>query len=221
MKPERHDTEGAGRQRTPPAPDTPELAEQRAQAPTAQAMIKATRRLLAEGGLASATDRRIHAATPHPKLGRGWPPGTLRYYFGSLEGLLVQVARYEHLQRLDHIRRTLRQANSRDGLTQALLRLVDTPEHYRVIRALLDASAAMPKLAAQQQRLWADWRTRMREIVLELQDRGIVHPEHDPEALALVWGAVTLGLADQREAEPALDPQAVYSLLQRYAAQLH
>jgi hypothetical protein len=40
-----------GRPKTPPAPDTPELAEQRAQAPTAQAMIKATRRLLAEGGL--------------------------------------------------------------------------------------------------------------------------------------------------------------------------
>lgn len=184
-------------------------------------MIKTTRRLLVEGGLASATDRRIHAATPHPKLGRGWPPGTLRYYFGSLEGLLIQVARSEHLQRLDHVRRTLRQTSSSDALTGALLRLVDAPEHYRVIRALLDASTTMPHLAAQQQRLWADWRARMREIVIELQTRDIVRPEHDPEALALVWSAVTLGLADHREAEPALDLQAVYTLLQRYAAQLH
>jgi DNA-binding transcriptional regulator YbjK len=73
-------------------------------------MIKATRRLFADGGLERATDQRIHAATPHPKLSRraGRPAGTMRYYFGSREDLLVQVARSEQLQRLDQIRRALR-----------------------------------------------------------------------------------------------------------------
>src|SRR5437764_2768963 len=91
----------------PSAPDTPELAERRAQAPAAQALIKATRRLFAEGGPEWATDKRIHDSASRPGGRKGFPLGTIRYYFGGREGLLVYVARYEHLAQLDRIRRTL------------------------------------------------------------------------------------------------------------------
>jgi AcrR family transcriptional regulator len=186
-------------------------------------MIKATRRLLAEGGLERASDQRIHAATPHPKLSRraGRPAGKMRYYFGCREGLLVQVARFEHLQRLDQLRRALRAVATAKELTAALLCLVDAAEHYRVVHALLQASAAMPKLADQQQRLWADWRARMRVIVVDLQDRGIIDADHDPEALTLVWSAIALGLADHRQAEPTLDLRRVHRQLERYADRPH
>jgi len=203
-----------GHHKAPPVPDTPELAEQRAQSPTAQAMIRATRQLMAEGGLSWAADRRIHAT------GR-WAPGTMRYWFGGREGLLVQVARSEHLRRFDQIRRAMRQVSSSAELTDALIELADAPDHYRVTRALLDAAASMPDLAMSQHRLWEDGRDRMRAIVVDLQDRGIVRPEHDPEALALVWSAVTSGLAEHREAQPTVDLRAVMQLLQRYAAELH
>jgi hypothetical protein len=133
----------------------------------------------------------------------------------------VQVARFAHLQRLDQLRRALRGITTAAELSAALLRLVDAPEHYRVVHALLDASAAMPKLAAQQQELWADWRGRMREIVIDLQDRGIVHPDHDAEALAVVWNTVALGLAEHCQPEPTLDLRSVYQLLQEYATRLH
>ena len=176
-------------------------------------MIRATRRLLAEGGLTSTTDRRVHAAGE-------WPVGTMRYWFGGREGLLVQVARHEHLRRLDQIRRALREVSTPDELTETLLGLADAQDHYRVTRALLDAATAMPDLAMWQHRLWADWRTRMRTIVVDLQDRGIVRGELDPEALALVWSAVTSGLAEHREAEPTVDLRAVIQLLHRYAANL-
>ena len=142
----------------------------------------------------------------------------MRYYFGSREGLLVQVARFEHLQRLDQVRRALRDVATTDELTAALLRLVDAPEHYRVVHSLLVASAAMPELAAQQQRLWAEWRARMCEIIIDLQDRGIVHGDHDAEALALVWNTVALGLAQHRQAEAALDQRFFFELLQQYAS---
>ena len=202
-----------GRHKAPPFPDTPELAEQRAQSPTAQAMIRVTRRLLAEGGLTAAADRRIHAAGE-------WPVGTMRYWFGGREGLLVQVARHEHLRRLDQIRRALRDLSSPGELPEALLGLADAQDHYRVTRALLDAAAAMPDLAMWQHRLWEDWQARMRAMIVDLQDRGIIRAELDPEALALVWSAVTSGLAEHREAQPTVDLGGVIHLLQRYAVNL-
>ena len=76
-------------QTRPPAPDTPELAERRAHAPAAQALIKATRRLFAEGGPEWATDKRIHDTATRPGGRKGFPLGTIRYYFGGRERLLV------------------------------------------------------------------------------------------------------------------------------------
>src|ERR1700751_3277267 len=96
----------APRGQTPP--DAPELAERRAQAPAAQALIKATRRLFAEGGPQWATDKRIHDTATRPGGRKGFPLGTIRYYFGGRERLLIYVARYEPLARLDRVRRVLR-----------------------------------------------------------------------------------------------------------------
>jgi hypothetical protein len=201
-----------GRHRAPPAPDTPELAEQRAQSATAQAMIQVTRRLLAEGGLAWATDRRIHSAG-------SFTIGTMRYWFGGREGLFVQVARTEHLARIDLVRRTLREVRTTDELLDALIGLADARDHYRVVRALLDASVAMPDLAVSQHRLWEDWRERMGTIVLDLQSRGVVRGDLDPDAIAIVWSAISTGLAAHREAQPTVDLRIVRAVLQAYTTQ--
>src|SRR6516165_11556628 len=96
----------------PQSPDTPELAERRAQAPAAQSLIRATRRLFAEGGPEWATDKRIHDTASRPGGRKGFPLGTIRYYFGGRERLLVNVARHEHLARLDRVRRALRKVNN-------------------------------------------------------------------------------------------------------------
>src|SRR5947199_9799572 len=119
-------------QTRPAAPDTPELAERRAHAPAAQALIKATRRLFAEGGPEWATDKRIHDTASRPGGRRGFPLGTIRYYFGGRERLLVYVARHEHLDQLDRIRRALLAVNTGDELTAALLRLAEDLDHFQV-----------------------------------------------------------------------------------------
>ena len=102
----------------PQTPDTPELAERRAQAPAAQALIRATRRLFAEGGPEWATDKRIHDTASRPGGRKGFPLGTIRYYFGGRERLLIYVARHEHLTRLDRVRRALRKVNNSQELWQ-------------------------------------------------------------------------------------------------------
>ena len=211
---------GSRGQTRPPAPDTPELAERRAQAPAAQALIKATRRLFAEGGPEWATDKRIHDTASRPGGRKGFPLGTIRYYFGGRERLLVYVARHEQLAQLDRVRRTLLAVQNSDELTTALLRLAEDLDHFQVTFGLLTEARQMPELKAAQAQLWEDWVAKLAEMVSELQGRGVVRAEHDPYALALLWSSVTAGLAAHHLANPELALQPALDLAQRYAASL-
>ena len=211
---------GGRGQTRPPAPDTPELAERRAQAPAAQALIKATRRLFAEGGPEWATDKRIHDTATRPGGRKGFPLGTIRYYFGGRERLLVYVARHEHLAQLDRVRRTLLAVDTSEDLAPALLGLTEDLDHFQVTFGLLTEARQMPELEAAQARLWEEWVAKLAEMVGELQGRGIVRAEHDPYALALLWSSVTAGLAAHRLANPELALQPALDLAQRYAASL-
>src|SRR5947209_1424622 len=117
---------------TPPFPDTPELQEQRGRAPVAQAMIKATRGLIAREGSPWATTERIHEVTIHPTRGRPVQLATMRYYFGNRERLFIQVARYEHLRQLDRVRRAFRELQQESELAPLLARLAGDDDHHRV-----------------------------------------------------------------------------------------
>ena len=176
-------------QTRPPAPDTPELAERRAQAPAAQALIKATRRLFAEGGPEWATDKRIHETATRPGGRKGFPLGTIRYYFGGREQLLVHVARYEHLSQLDRIRRALRTVKTSDALARTLLRHAEDTDHYEVEFGLLTEARQMPKLRATQAALWQDRLDKLTEMVTEPPTtrarRGRPRPVRDRAALEL------------------------------------
>jgi AcrR family transcriptional regulator len=207
-------------QTRPPAPDTPELAERRAQAPAAQSLIKATRRLLAEGGPEWATDKRIHDTATRTGGRKGFPLGTIRYYFGGREHLLVYVARHEQLALLDRVRRTLLAIKTAAELTPALLSLAEDLDHFQVAFGLLTEARQMPELKAAQAELWEDWVAKLAEMVRELQGRGVVRAEHDPNALALLWSSVTAGLAAHRLASPDIALQPALELAQRYAASL-
>lgn len=205
---------------TSPFPNTPELREERAAQPVAQAMIKATRDLLAADGAQWTTTERIHDMTRHPTRGTPVNRTTMRYYFGNRERLFLQVARYEHVRQLGRVARALRALRSESELAPVLVRLAKDDEHYRVTLALLDAMQTMPELADLQRELWANWRQRMVGLVGELQERGIVREELDPGALSLLWVAVALGLAVHRYAEPDLEIDPVLALAERYAASL-
>lgn len=211
---------GSRGQTRPPVPDTPELAERRAQAPAAHALIKATRRLFAEGGPEWATDKRIHDTASRPGGRKGFPLGTIRYYFGGRERLLVYVARHEHLTQLDRVRRALLAAKTSDDLAQALLGVTTDVDHFQVTFGLLTEARQMPELKAAQAQLWEDWVAKLTEMVGELQVRGVVRTEHDPHALALLWSTVTAGLAAHRLASPEIALQPALDLAQRYAASL-
>lgn len=204
----------------PPAPDTPELAERRAQAPAAQALIKATRRLFAEGGPEWATDKRIHDTASRPGGRKGYPLGTIRYYFGGRERLLVYVARHEHLTRLDRVRRALRKVDSGQELTAALLKLAKDLDYFQVSFGLMTEAWHMPELQAAQAALWQDWIAKLTEMVDELKERGATPGDQDPYALAVLWSSLSVGLAAHHLANPQIDLQPALDLVQSYAASL-
>jgi len=201
----------------PQAPDTPELAERRAQAPAAQALIRATRRLLAEGGPEWATDKRIHDTASRPGGRKGFPLGTIRYYFGGRERLLVYVARHEHLSRLDRVRRALRKVRSTQELAAALLKEAKDLDHFHVSFGLLTEARQMPELQVAQAALWQDWIAKLTEMVAELKARGAAPVDQDPYALALLWSSLTAGLAAHHVANPQIDLRPALELAQRYA----
>jgi AcrR family transcriptional regulator len=213
--PPRQNERGAHRGQTrPPAPDTPELAERRAQAPAAQALIKATRRLFAEGGPEWATDKRIHETATRPGGRKGFPLGTIRYYFGGREQLLVHVARYEHLTELDRIRRTLRSVKTTSALPRKLLRLAEDTDHYHVAFGLLTEARQMPNLRATQAALWQDRLDKLTEMVTDLQQRALIAADHDPYAIALLWSSITAGLAAHHLANPEIKLKPAVALVQ-------
>ena len=207
-------------QTRPAAPDTPELAERRAHHPTAQALIKATRRLFAESGPEWATDKRIHDTATRPGGRKGFPLGTIRYYFGGRERLLVHVARYEHLAQLDRVRRALRSVSSSEELASALLGLAEDLDHFQVTFGLLTEARQMPELQAAQARLWEDWLAKLTEMLAELQARGIVDKQRDPYGLALLSSSLTAGLAAHHLATPEIELEPALDLARLYAAAL-
>ena len=205
-------------QTRPPAPDTPELAERRAQAPAAQALIKATRRLFAEGGPEWATDKRIHETATRPGGRKGFPLGTIRYYFGGREQLLVHVSRYEHLTHLDRVRRTLRAVKTRNALSRSLLRLAQDTDHYQVEFGLLTEARQMPSLRATQAALWQDRLDKLTQMVTELQQRALIAADRDPYAIALLCSSITAGLAAHHLANPEIKLKPAVALVELYAA---
>jgi AcrR family transcriptional regulator len=207
-------------QTRPAAPDTPELAERRAQAPAAQALIKATRRLFAEGGPEWATDKRIHDTATRPGGRKGFPLGTIRYYFGGREQLLIRVARYEHLSELDRVRRALRSVKTSDALPRTLLRLAEDDEHYQVEFGLLTEARQMADLRAAQAALWQHRLEKLTEMVSDLQQRTLVAADHDPYAVALLWSSITAGLAAHHLANPEIELKPAVALVQLYASAL-
>lgn len=221
-------TPASGRKRTspsrgptrPPSPDTPELAERRAQAPAAQALIKATRRLFAAGGPEWATDKRIHDTATRPGGRKGFPLGTIRYYFGGRERLLIHVARHEHLAWLDRVRRALRKVNSKEDLTATFLGLAQDLDHFQVSFGLLAEARQMPELQSTQAALSQDWIDKLTEMVAELTGRGAAPADQSPYALALLWSSLAAGLAANRLANPEIDLQPALDLAQHYASEM-
>jgi BetI-type transcriptional repressor, C-terminal len=78
----------------------------------------------------------------------------------------------------------------------------------------------MPELQAAQAQLADDWATKLTEMISELQARGIVRAGHDPQAMAVLWTSLCIGLAAHRLANSEIALEPALDLARRYAASL-
>ena len=177
-----------------------ENAERRLDSDKARRIVAAMRASVARRGAAGST-------FDHVAREAGVSRGLLHYYFGSKERLLAEVVRHDAELRIEALERRLRDADSLDGVIEALLvqlrEFVEEEEvAHAVIHELLSAARQNDEIRGELAELYRRLRGRLGEILREKQDDGIVKLRGEPEAVA----TVLLALADGFEVQATSDP---------------
>jgi AcrR family transcriptional regulator len=174
-------------------------------------MIKTARRLIGERGAAATTITAIQAHTPGPRRKRtSAAPGSLFYYFGTKERVLIEVLRTDVAERLQRLRARLAKVTSFDELTAALADgldefLTQDVRSHVVLTDLVGEALRHPQLAEAQAEVYADWRRQLTEMLDDLQRRRVLQASIPVAQLAELITAVAQGLAVQELTDPSWD----------------
>lgn len=168
--------------------------------PTRERLLVAARACLGRTGLAGATSREI-TREADANL------GAITYYFGSKEELVAEAL-------ADALREWLAPAMevlSRDGdpaerMLVAIRTLVSTFEAHRNDAPLfLEAVVQAPRVPSLHRRLvalWGEARSLLGAQMIDLQNRGLLPPWVDPEAMGSLLIAVATGLVMEVTVDP-------------------
>ena len=163
-------------------------------------MLKATRRCIAEKGLAGTTSRDI-TATANANL------AAITYHFGSKEALVAQALLAgirEWLEPALEVLASDEDASTRATLAiQALLATFDDQRQDALgyLQALVEAPRIEP-LHTGLIELWADLRSLLAVQISEMQQSGDLDVWIRPEAMAGVIVAIAHGLVLQITVDP-------------------
>lgn len=176
--------------------------ERRVQSEPAQRILAALSRCVGELGAAGATFDRITRDA-------GVARGSVFYYFGSKERLLVELIRREAELRTKGLRETLATASTLDevvGVLGAQLRRFIEANGAQVLLFEMASSAPRnPELRLALGQLYAGWRETLGDLLRQKTDEGIVDAGPDPETTACTLTALGEGIALQAIAEPDRD----------------
>ena len=205
-----------------------EERERRVQLPLARQMVESARRLIGERGLAGTSTVAIQRATPgRRRPGSSAATGSIFYYFGSRERVLIEVLRADVEHRLELLGAALKPARTFDELIAALAAAVETfvaeePGSHVLLTDLAGEGLRNPALAEAQAEAYRHWRAEVAAMLRDAQDRGVVTFGVDVTALAELLTAVGQGLAIQEFTDREWDRKPAQRLardLLRLAAQ--
>ena len=174
----------------------------------AQRIVEAARRMVGERGIENSHVGDIAAAA-------GLSRGLVRYYFGSKDGLMLQVMEADARDRLHLLHEHLEPATSVDELVDGLVATFaefvreDRGAHV-VLQEMATLGMRRPAIRARRAQLRAAYRQALADILAEKQRQGIVGLAGiDLAATATAVSALGLGLAAEiHAAEPEWDYRA-------------
>ena len=187
-----------------------EERERRVQQPLARAMVQTARELMGQYGVAGVTVRAIQSATPGSTQGKSAAPGSLHYYFGSRERVLIEVLRADVQDRLCVLAESLTQVACSEQLLDALYEALDTfvaqaPSRHAIVVELVGEALRNPQLAGAQAALYDDWRAECTAMLQRLEQRGVVALRGRAAQVAELITAIAQGLAIQQQTNALWD----------------
>jgi AcrR family transcriptional regulator len=179
-------------------------------------MVETARRLMAERGIGATTARAIQHGTAGRRASLA--PGSLFYYFGSKERVLIEVLRAEVAGRLEVLAHELAAVTTFDqfvdALERALARFLDTESGSDIVLLeLVGEARRQPELAAAQAELYKHWRVEFAAMLDDLERRGAIVLRGPSRPLAELITAVGQGLGVQQYTTPGWDRGEALTLL--------
>jgi len=199
-----HKESAGGRQRR--RTTTAEREHRIASAP-AQKMVRKTRELIAERGVAAANIREIAQACRQSVAAPLW-------YFGSKGRLLIEVLRYDHAQRLQVLRARVEPAQTRAELVDAVHGALTAFLDERALRGTHELMAEITRLAIDDEEVAghrADLRREYRDVFARLlgdkQRAGVVALGGHATSVAAVLVSLAQGFAVEITADRGWRPE--------------
>lgn len=191
------------------APDEAEL-QRRGELPVARELIAATRRRIGRQGITAATWHGIEEEA-------GVAYGSLRYYFGDREHLLIETLRDDARRRIARLERRVRAARSRDQVLVALRVALgdiageDQSAHV-FLREMAGLGLSQPRVHAAYQQLYDQWFLTFAELLDDRERQGVVRLSAEAMATAQILTAMGEGLILQSAALPDRDHEHAWML---------
>ncbi|MGO9899886.1 MAG: TetR/AcrR family transcriptional regulator [Solirubrobacteraceae bacterium] len=173
----------------------------------AQKMIRKTRELIREHGIAAANVRDIAHA-------RGQSVAAPLWYFGSKGRLLVEVLRFEHEERISILRARVQSASTRGELVEAVHGTLRAFLDERALRGSHELLAEITRLAIDDEDIAArrgDLRREYRDVLARLlgdkQREGVVLLSAHATVVAAILISLAQGFAVEITADRGWKPQ--------------
>jgi AcrR family transcriptional regulator len=194
-----------GRQRR--RPTTSAEREHRIASDPAQKMVRKTRELITERGIAAANVREIAHACRQSVAAPLW-------YFGSKGRLLVEVLRFDHDQRLAVLRSRLEAASTRAELVEAVHGTLRAFLDERALRGSHELMAEITRLAiedhdvaARRGELRREYRDVVARLLADKQREGVVILSAHATAVAAILISLAQGFAVEIPADRGWKPE--------------
>jgi AcrR family transcriptional regulator len=185
-------------------------ADRKLDSEKAQRIVEAMRASVGRRGAAGST-------VDHVAAEAGVSRGLLHYYFGSKERLLVEVVRRDCDLRLERLGDGLRGATTIDQVIDVLVGevrsfIAEDPGSQALLYEMFSASRTNEEIRSELADLYRRTRTKVAEVLRELDADGVITLRADAEAAAAVLFALGDGIELQLVSDPGWDSDKAFEL---------